>query len=123
MWRKAVYFGDAETARKIMRAKHPEEQKQLGRQVANFNMVAWKRMCLKIMKEALLCKFSQNPNLKEQLLKTEKILVEASPYDTYWGIGCCARDEAAGSLATWKGENKLGYLLTECRDELRHSGI
>ena len=35
-----------------------------------------------------MAKFSQNSRLKAILLSTEdKIIVEASPYDTIWGIG------------------------------------
>ena len=40
------------------------------------------------MKEGLVLKFSQDEDLKEYLLNTkDKILVEASPYDSIWGIG------------------------------------
>jgi ribA/ribD-fused uncharacterized protein len=41
-------------------------------------------------------KFSQNEKFKEFLLSTnDKILVEASPYDTIWGIGMLETDPRA----------------------------
>ena len=40
------------------------------------------------MKGGLEAKISQNPELKIKLINTNNaILVEASPYDTVWGIG------------------------------------
>ena len=63
--------------------------------------------------------FSQNNRLKEKLTGTyPKILVEASPVDTIWGIGCANDDPAAWDQSTWRGKNYLGFVLTEVRDEL-----
>lgn len=45
--------------------------------------------------------------------------MEASPYDTIWGIGASAYDEEARDPRDWKGENMLGFALMEVRDELR----
>ena len=58
MWRKATYFDDEETAQKIMLAKHPREQKKLGKMVKNYNGNTWKTICLEVMKVGLLCKFN-----------------------------------------------------------------
>ncbi len=39
------------------------------------------------MKRGLIEKFTQNTQLKKSLIDTtDAILVEASPYDTIWGI-------------------------------------
>jgi ribA/ribD-fused uncharacterized protein len=65
-------------------------------------------------------KFSQNEKFKEFLLSTnDKILVEASPYDTIWGIGMLETDPRAQNPSQWDGENLLGFALMEVRDELR----
>ena len=41
-----------------------------------------------IMYKALKAKFSQNSDIRDMLLKTnDRMLVEDSPYDGYWGIG------------------------------------
>lgn len=66
-----------------------------------------------------MLQFSQNEDLKKELLKTyPKILVEASPYDTIWGIGLAAGDPRALCESKWRGLNLLGYILTIVRDNL-----
>ena len=53
-------------------------------------------------------KYEQNKDLKKLLLSTgNKMLVEASPYDDYWGIG-----------KEFNGENKLGKILMKVREKL-----
>jgi ribA/ribD-fused uncharacterized protein len=56
--------------------------------------------------------------LKKYLIWTgDKILVEASPYDTIWGIGLKATDERATDITQWRGENLLGFSLMIVRDK------
>lgn len=64
-------------------------------------------------------KFSQNEELKYELLQTEgTTLVEASPYDTIWGVGLRENDERIKNRQTWQGLNLLGEILTEIRDDI-----
>ena len=66
-------------------------------------------------------KFGQNPELKEFLLSTDDaILVEASPYDTIWGIGMDRETALNSKVEDWKGENLLGCALMEVRDWLKN---
>jgi predicted NAD-dependent protein-ADP-ribosyltransferase YbiA (DUF1768 family) len=44
--------------------------------------------------------------------------VEAAGRDRLWGIGLGAKNEKAHSRKTWRGKNKLGYLLTHIRNEI-----
>ena len=61
------------------------------------------------MKEALRAKFTQHQSLKQLLLNTNnKILVEHTSNDNYWG------DNGDGT-----GQNQLGNLLMEIRNELQ----
>ncbi|WP_295221067.1 NADAR family protein [uncultured Chryseobacterium sp.] len=80
----------------------------------------WDEHKYEIVKQGNLLKFSQNEKLKEFLLSTEdKVLVEASPYDTIWGIGMPETNPKAGNPSEWNGENLLGFALMEVRDELK----
>jgi ribA/ribD-fused uncharacterized protein len=116
---KALLFGDTDVAADVLAAAHPREHKALGRKVKNFDDHVWKRERVRIVTAGNRAKFTQNPELLEQLLATKgTTLVEASPYDRIWGIGLDAKDPRASDPAQWKGQNLLGKILTELRDEL-----
>lgn len=117
---KARLFNDAEVLEKILKAPSPNQVKALGRKVKNFDPKTWDEHKYEIVKQGNLLKFSQNKKYKDFLLSTgDKILVEASPYDTIWGIGMLETDSRAENPLLWNGENLLGFALMEVRDELR----
>nr|WP_019853716.1 NADAR family protein [Actinopolyspora mortivallis] len=67
-----------------------------------------------------MAKFGQHDQLCRFLLGTgERILVEASPVDTVWGIGLTADDSRARNPERWPGLNLLGFALGEARQRLR----
>jgi ribA/ribD-fused uncharacterized protein len=116
---KALLFGDAATAAKILAADHPREHKALGRKVKPFDDAIWRREREAIVLAGNRAKFTQNPALRELLLATAgTTLVEASPYDRVWGIGLAESDPRAKDPAQWRGQNLLGKVLTRLRDEL-----
>jgi ribA/ribD-fused uncharacterized protein len=116
---KAVLFGDAATAEKILLADHPRQHKALGRKVSPFDDKLWKRERENIVMAGSRAKFTQNAELRAALLATAgTTLVEASPYDKIWGIGLAASDPRAQDPAQWRGQNLLGQILTRLRDEL-----
>ncbi len=120
MAKKALLFNDLELFAKILATLSPKEQKQLGREVANFDAKVWDRNKFAIVWMANFLKFSQHQDLKERLLNTgNKILAEASPVDLIWGIGFAAKDDAALDPAQWRGQNLLGEVLMSVRDALR----
>ncbi|HEY2512949.1 MAG TPA: NADAR family protein [Polyangiaceae bacterium] len=47
-----------------------------------------------------------------------KVLVEASPRDTIWGIGSGASNPDARVPGRWRGTNLLGFALMEVRAQL-----
>ncbi|CAM9928666.1 unnamed protein product, partial [Laminaria digitata] len=51
-----------------MASPDPAEQKALGRAVSGFNEQLWIPERIAIAHEANLCKFGQNPNLRQALL-------------------------------------------------------
>jgi ribA/ribD-fused uncharacterized protein len=123
MAKKALLFKDQSLFAKILATPSPKEQKQLGREVANFDAPIWDRNKFAIVWMANFLKFSQHPDLKERLLNTgDKILAEASPVDLIWGIGFAAKDDEALDPAQWRGQNLLGEVLMSVRDALRKSG-
>jgi len=120
MYFKALTFGDQEIADKILATNSPREQKKLGRAVKGFDAVKWNAIAKEVVFKGNRAKFQQNPEMFEQLMATgHKELVEASPYDTIWGIGFDENAPEALDKSTWNGTNWLGEVLTKLRDVLR----
>ena len=118
MYMKAMTFNDKETAELILKAKDPKVAKKLGRRVKNYNDEVWNEKRYGFMYDAIKLKFDNNPELKKELLSYPNLtFVEASPYDTIWGIGMLEDDPNADDESMWKGTNLLGKALTQLRDE------
>lgn len=117
---KAKLFNDEEVFEEIMKCKDPKKIKSLGRKVKNFDEEKWNKAKIDIVFKGNYLKFTQNKDLKEFLLSTEnRIIVEASPYDAVWGIKMSENDEFVNNPLKWKGENLLGFILMEVRDEIK----
>ena len=86
---------------------NPSQAKRLGRQIQLRE--DWEEVKLEHMKAILLCKFEQNPELKEKLIATyPHELIEGNWWhDTYWGV------------CNGVGQNNLGKILMELRDWFR----
>ena len=88
MEKKALLFGDEDSAEKILRSKSPGEAKALGRKILNFNEDTWLKNRWEIVVAGNLAKFGNNVNILNYLIGTgDRVLVEASPVDRIWGIG------------------------------------
>ena len=122
MYQKALTFNDMETAEKILKTKNFREVKILGRQVKNYNDIIWNGIRQIIVYEGLLAKFSQNEDIKNQLLNTgNEILVECSSTDKIWAISLTIDNVDSKDITKWKGQNILGFSLMKVRDKLRCS--
>lgn len=120
MAEKARLFDNPEIRQQIIDCKSPAAAKKLGRQVANFDQAIWETNRFAIVKQANYHKFTQHPDLERFLLQTHKrVLVEASPVDSIWGIGLAEDHENAHNPKKWRGLNLLGFALMEVRDMLK----
>ncbi|MFT5686940.1 MAG: ribA/ribD-fused uncharacterized protein [Myxococcota bacterium] len=119
MAEKARLFGDAEIRQQILDTESPRSHKSLGRKVRGFSDKRWKKNREEIVYQGNLAKFSQNPDMLQQLLETgDRILVEASPLDRIWGIGLRGDDPRASDRKQWQGLNLLGKALMRVRRDL-----
>ena len=122
MYQKALTFNDVETAEKILKTKNFREVKNLGRQVKNYNDTIWNGIRQIVVYEGLLAKFSQNEDIKNQLLNTgNEVLVECSATDKIWAISLTIDNVDSKDMTKWKGQNLLGFSLMKVRDKLRCS--
>jgi ribA/ribD-fused uncharacterized protein len=124
---KARLFGDRATLTKIMTTVIPKVQKQLGREVKGFDQDIWTDVAYEVVLRATVEKYRQNPKLMILLQKSGNVeFVEASPYDTIWGIGLGPDNPDALDKTKWKGQNLLGKAITQARDiieELERDGV
>lgn len=124
MYYKAITFNDYETASIIYNSPraHPSVHKSLGRKVKEFDIKKWKKVCDNIVFEGNMYKFNQNAGIRNKLLETDdKVLAEASPKDSMWGIGYSDED-ALNNIDNW-GENRLGIVLMRVREQLKNNCI
>lgn len=118
---KARLFHDAEAEAAILAARNPRIQKALGRRVTGFDEAAWAAARDEIVFQGNLAKFSQHPDLRGRLLDTgDRIIAEASPRDSIWGIGMAEDDPNVTDTTLW-GLNLLGKALMRVRETLRHA--
>ena len=86
----------------------PDKAKRMGHKI-NIRP-DWKEVKVAFMRDILFAKFFQNPKLAKMLLATgDSKLIEGNDWhDTFWGV----------DLETGEGQNNLGKLLMELREEL-----
>ena len=120
MAQKALLFNDKNIFDKIINCDKPGEAKDLGRQVLGYDEQTWNNRKFEIVKLGNIHKFNQYPKLADFLLKTDnRILVEASPVDTIWGIGLSPDSNEIENIYAWRGQNLLGFALMAARDVLK----
>lgn len=105
------YYTPGDFREMIALIKNPTEVKKIGGKVKLRSN--WEEKKLEVMNWAIRQKFKNNPDLKEMLLSTSnQDIVEGNYWhDKFWGICTC---DKCGN----KGENHLGKILMEVRDEL-----
>lgn len=92
----------------IRKAKSGAKAKSLGQSQEHPIRPDWNTYRLEAMEKGVQAKFSQNEAMKKLLLSTgTRELQEASPTDSFWGVG-----------KSGKGENHLGKILMKLRNSL-----
>ncbi|MGB3265146.1 MAG: NADAR family protein [Microcoleus sp.] len=105
---KFVGSVDRELVAAIRGVATPQEAAQLGRDPNHRVRDDWEAVKIPIMREAILTKFLAHPDIQAILLGTgDRVIVEDSPTDYYWGCGCDGT-----------GQNHLGKILMSVRSEI-----
>ncbi|MGH2593496.1 MAG: NADAR family protein [Anaerolineae bacterium] len=106
---QAQKFVGAELEEEIRLAQSPMIAARMGRDRKKSPRPDWEEVKDDIMREAVLAKFSQHPDLRQILFITnDAILIEHTKDDRYWGDGGDGR-----------GKNVLGKILMEVREKLK----
>lgn len=105
---QAMKFESPALREQIRRAAHPAEAKAIAKKHAGQERADWHAKKVKAMRFILGLKFAQHPELARKLLATgSAVLVHYAPWDGFWGNGKNNR-----------GENVLGHLLMQVRQEV-----
>jgi len=103
---------DGAWAAQIRDAKTPGQSRKMAWAEGHPPREDWDQVKDDAMRLSVLCKFVGNGRLEQLLLSTgDRLLIEASPIDYYWGEG-----------NDGTGKNMLGQVLMEVRDLLRRGG-
>lgn len=110
---KFVGTKDATIIPLIHSAQTPEKAAELGRCSTRQIRPDWEAVKTIVMQTAVLQKFRTHGTIAKILLDTgNRLLVEDSPNDYFWGCG-----------ANKSGQNQLGKILMNVREELRHMPV
>ncbi|SMF23560.1 hypothetical protein SAMN02745866_01517 [Alteromonadaceae bacterium Bs31] len=105
---QAQIVASKEIVEKIKNAESGEQAYKLGSRWFRRKKAGWKDTRRVFMTRALYTKVQMYPLVKEALLDTdERLILETSLYDPYWGI---SRDQ--------RGENMLGKVWMDIRKKL-----
>jgi ribA/ribD-fused uncharacterized protein len=115
---KAKFFDDDDTAFKIMQAKDPYKQAELGKKVKNFNEQTWmtRGKAKDVLAKAITAKFTQNEQAHKALLRTGKNRIGEATKNKVWGIGLSLDDANVTKPNHWEGQNICGDILVYVRD-------
>ena len=69
MFQKAAHFKDEATAEQLLHCKTPQQEKQLGKHVSNFDNKKWLSVADGCIFQAVFNKFSQNSVIGDLLQK------------------------------------------------------
>ena len=123
MQKKAEVFGATDILDQMKKTSDPRVVKGLGRKIKNFDDAIWDKHKMKIVTQAQILKFTQNPLLLEQLLEDrDRVIVEASPVDRVWGIGLHYDNDEVLNESNWNGQNLLGKCIMEAREQIINEG-
>ena len=108
---QAMKFNDATIQKNIRRLASPMLAARAGRDRKKPLRKDWESVKERIKYDAVLAKFTQNPDIAAELIATgNAILIEHTTKDSYWADG------GDGS-----GKNRLGVILMRVRGELTHA--
>lgn len=108
---KFVTSADERVVAAIRAVPTPKEAANLGRDPNHRLRADWEAVKISVMWEAVKTKFLTHTDIQQILLNTgDRLIVENSPTDYYWGCGC---DQT--------GQNHLGKILMSVRQEISQS--
>ena len=118
-WSKATFANDVTAARNLLYTTDPREAKDLGMNVQGLQYADWNSEKDTIMRELVTIKFTDNIDLKNELLGTGDLKLAEAGLDTHFAIGLSLPSVDIFDSDKWKGQNLLGKILCDVRAQLK----
>ena len=118
MSKKCELFGDKVAQNEVMRETAPREMKIIGDKIKDYDHRVWVDVQRDVVFEGAKAKFYQNMDAREGLIDTGKSMIGEATTNRKWGIGIHIKDTRCLHSSNWVGENEMGKILMEIRDEL-----
>lgn len=116
--KKASSHGKSLIACKILKTRNNTEIRNLSKQIQTKK--AWLDEEEGLMEMLVKCKFTQNDDLRKQLIMTGNKQMHEATVDPKWGTGADLSSKALQS-GEWSGKDLLGRILERVRDHLLSS--
>lgn len=118
-FQKCLFCEREDACLHIMQADDPKVLSEMGNKI--FTKADWESKKVDMLKCVAICKFNQNPELKEKLKATGDTPLYECTRSRYWGTGWKLNAPNWGKSSTFPGKNIFGNILMEICDNTRGS--
>lgn len=115
-YKKAVASNQQEMAEEFLKLESARNVKILSGQIKTDDK--WKENKLNIMRKIIRAKAESVAKYRSALQNARQIIAEAVPDDNYWSCGLSKDEVIYTPVYEWPGQNIMGRLHMELRDEL-----
>lgn len=119
MHTKAIENDDMVAAQKIRYTTDPREVKKIGSAITLKDADRWNEMKGDLMMKLVRAKFTQNPQMRKELLDTGTKRLGETGRDSYFSVGLPFTHTRILETGAWTAESHLGKALETVRAELR----
>lgn len=114
-WMKARHYGEDELAMEVIKAPAQRIAAELVQDLGDPADQAWNRRAIETVKLAYTQRFLDSPALIHLLASTFGTRIAFVSENDRWGTG--QKGDAVDEPNLWSGENRLGLMMEELRDE------
>ena len=116
-FKKASVYGDEDAQHRIILSPNAGRAWVIGKEIKVDD--EWPQKRVEVMRELLKAKLEQCPTYRRKLLSCKGLIVEAVPNQPFWSAGLEKEELMKMPREEWPGENMLGKLHMELRDQTR----
>ena len=118
-----MLFGADKVARDVLRTVDPVGMKRLVKHLPGYDRETWQAEAPKILHDAHIAKFTQNPSLRDALLDTGDTVIGEASRDSLFGIGFTLSHARVLDSSKWTGCNIQGCSLVTARQAIRDGTV